>query len=180
MLDGKSKTTHTISKIPAEGLSLGMWGEYDVGVLCYLVAVLERPVVDVRAEMEEQPRLRASIGYYYRVALAFTKEHEDKLAELVLRLYNVMHGVKYNSGTSAMAATAKESLGRFSEKLVMARALQEPEYMAQKTIRDKAQVIADVLGEVRDAFTSRGRFLEQISNNERMDSRGDREERPAE
>lgn len=178
MLDGKTKTTHSLLTLATEGVNLGVWGEYDAGVLRYLVSVLERPVVDVRGEMEEQPRLRASVGYYYRAAMAAAKGKEDALAEIVLRLYNSMHGVKYGSGTAVQPKTS--AMGRFSEKLVAARALLEPEYMALQTVASKLRTLADMIGEIRDAFTSRGRFLEQISNNERYDGRSDKQERSLE
>lgn len=170
MLDGRSKTTQSLLSLAAEGVTLGVWTSYDADVLRYLISVLERPVVDIRSEMEEQPRLRVAAGYYYRAAEAALRQKEEVLANIVMRVYNTLHGVKY--GAPAGAVTPKEStqLGRFSEKLVTARATLEPDYAATHAVVVKLEYLVNLAGEIREAYSTRSRLLERISYRDRPDS----------
>lgn len=177
MLDGKTQTTNSIRRIAEQGVADGAWTEYDAQVIRYLIAVLERPIVDIQKELEEQPRLRASIGFYFRAASLLAKKREDSLEELVLRTYSSLYKIKYGSSASPLLMKAKESTGKFTDKLVMATVSMDPAYSPlEKQLRD-ARHLADVMFELRESFTSRSRFLEQYSNNSRGDRRSDREER---
>jgi hypothetical protein len=177
MLDGKSQTTHSLKNIAAVGVQEGAWVEHDAQVIRYLVSVLERPITDIQKELEEQPRLRASSGFYFRAASLLAKNREDALEQMVLRTYSSLYQVKYNSSASPLLMKAKESAGKFTEKLVMATVATDPAYSLLSDQVRSARHLADVMFELREAFTSRGRFLEQYSNNSRGDRRSDREER---
>jgi hypothetical protein len=170
LLNGSSKTTQSILSIAAEGMVLGVWTSYDADVLRYLISVLERPIVDIRSEMEEQPRLRVSAGYYYRSAEAALRVKEEVVANIILRVYNTLHGVKYGSSASGAVQPKESQLGRFSEKLVVARASLEPDYPANHALVLKMTHLVNVAGEIREAYNIRSRLLERISYRDRPDS----------
>ena len=175
-LDGKSQVTATLKSVVVDGQRLGLWTDYDANVLRYIIGVLERPILDIQAELAEQPRLRASIGFYYRQASLLAKKQEDAIAELVLRTYNSMYRVKYSGHKAPLMLKAQEGLGKFTEKLVLATVSEDPTYTTLTAQARETKHLADVLYELKEAFTSRGRSLEQISNNSRFDRRDDRTE----
>jgi len=175
-LDGKSKTTATLMRVAEDGQRLGVWTEYDTKVLQYIIGVLERPILDIQAELAEQPRLRASIGFYFRQASLLAKKQEDTLAEFVLRTYNSMYRVKYSGQTAPLMIKAQDGMGKFTEKLVLATVSEDPTYVLTASQVRESKHLADVLYELKEAFTCRGRSLEQISNNARFGRRDDRAE----
>ena len=175
-LDGKSKVTATLLRVAEDGKRLGIWTDYDSKVIAYLINVLERPVLDITAELAEQPRLRAAIGYYTRQASLVAKKSEDAIAELVLRTYNSMYRVKYGEQKAPILLKAQEGMGKFTEKLVVATAAEDPAYQSLTATAREARQVADIQGEVKEAFTTRGRALEQISYNFRFDRRDDKAE----
>jgi hypothetical protein len=168
--------TATLLRVAEDGLRLGIWTDYDKNVIIYLIKVLERPVLDIQGELAEQPRLRAAIGFYFRQASLLAKKHEDALAEFILRTYNSMYRVKYAGQKAPIMMKAQESMGKFTEKLVVATALEDPVYGTFTNQARESKQVADILMEVKEAFTSRGRLLEQISNNSRFGHRDDKAE----
>ena len=145
--------------------ALALINDQDVQTLLYLLSVLERPITDVRAEMEEQPRLILSAGYYFRTIQQKSKEQEDLVTKALMRVYAATHKLKHQTPKTP---TAKDPIGRFSDKLVLAQALQDPTFVIASDTLTQLKSLTDQLSELRTAFTARTRFLEQLANHERF------------
>lgn len=144
---------------------LSLITDQDVQTLLYLLSVLERPVLDVRAEMEEQPRLIVSAGYFYRLIQQQAKEQEDEVQKALMRVYAATHKLKYQTPKTP---ASKDPVGRFSDKVVMAQALQDPNFVCLTDKHTQLKALTEHLSELRSAFQARTRFLEQIANHERF------------
>ena len=138
--------------------------DQDIQTLLYLLSVLERPILDIRAEMEEQPRLLVSVGYYYRSVQQRAKEQEDEVQKALMRVYAATHKLKYGG----KAPAAKDPVGRFSDKVVLSQALQDSNFVCQSDSLTQLKALTEYLSELRTAFQARTRFLEQIANHERF------------
>lgn len=145
--------------------ALALIDDQDVQTLLYLLSVLERPVLDIRAEMEEQPRLLITVGYYYRSVQQRAKEQEDEVQKALMRVYSATHKLKYQT---AKTPKAKDPIGRFSDKVVLAQALQDPTFVCQSDSLTQLKALTEFMSELRTAFQARTRFLDQISNHERF------------
>lgn len=137
----------------------------DAKTLLYMLAVVERPVVDVREEMVEQPRLLVAVGYVFRMVEQKVKEQEDEVQKAFMRYYSSIYKLKYDSKKTP---GAKEVVGRFSDKVVMAQALQDPNFVILTDTHTQLKGLAAQIGELRDALRARTRFLEQIANHDRF------------
>ena len=165
--------TKVISAAQRKGLLTGE----EVQTALYLLAVLERPIVDIRAEMEEQPRLRAAVGYVFRTVEHAATEAENEVEKLFLRVYNSIYRVKY-SGKYAKKVPGVDptAIGRFSDKLILAQCLQDPSFVLKTDEAEALKGLSKQFSELKDAYNARTRYLEQIANHERYAARQDKEE----
>jgi hypothetical protein len=155
----------------------GLLTEDEVRTCLYLLAVLERPIVDIRKEMEEQPRLRAAVGYVFRTVEHAATEIANEVEKLFLRVYNSIYKVKYGGNTGKKVPGFDPStIGRFSDKLIMAQCLQDPNFVLKSDEAESLKGLAKQFSELKDAYNARTRFLEQIANHERFSARQDKEE----
>ena len=78
-MDKPVTITKPFAKVVNEARQMALLSDEDVRTLLYLIAVLERPIVDIRYEMSEHPRLRAVIGYYFRNLSQVAKDYEEMM-----------------------------------------------------------------------------------------------------
>jgi hypothetical protein len=155
---------------------MGLLTEHETKVLRYVISVLERDIVDVQAEVTEQPRLLASIGYFHKYMQRQTKDLEEALEKIWLQKYAALHTTKYSSTKTSSIAKAADMVGKFTDKLVSAQVLQDPQYASLTERAGRVKYITDQLSELREAFKSRTSFLIQFSSNARYDRRNDLQE----
>lgn len=138
----------------------------DVKAIEGVVTSLSQPVVDITASMEEQSRLRAVVGYFYKLFDRAARAVEDELEEMWLRHYNTIYKVKYG-GDSRTPALKTKDIGRFSEKLITSVAMQDPLYSEAHNRARRIRYFSDQMLELRDTLISRARLLERMSYNNR-------------
>lgn len=163
--------TRRFSDVAAAAQGLGLVNSQDAETIVYLAEVLVRPVVDIKAELTEHPSLKAAAGYYFRAISYAAKQCEESVDQAWHRTYNNLYATKYGSpGKSTMVLEkAADAMGKFTEKLVTAQALQDPAYASLATRASQIRHVAEQLGELRDAYFVRGRCLEQIANQVRFE-----------
>jgi hypothetical protein len=154
----------------------GLLTDDEVQTALYLLAVLERPIVDIRKEMEEQPRLRAAVGYVFRTVEHAATVAAGEVEKLFLRVYNSIYKVKYGGGGKKVPGLDPSSIGRFSDKLILAQCMQDPTFVLKSEEAESLKGLAKQYSELRDAYNARTRYLEQIANHERFSARQDKEE----
>lgn len=168
----RRKRAAAFHRFITEARTAGLLNDEDVETVRELVEILDRPITCIQDELEEQAGLRASAGYYHQCLKRQAKGVEDALDECWFRIYDSLRSAKYDGLPDVRG---KESGGRFSEKLVSAKAATDAKYQAFKRQALTYRYFADQAYELKTAYDHRSRFLEQWSNNSRSQSKLDME-----
>jgi len=129
---------------------MGLLSDHEAKVLRYTVSVLERDIVDVQNEIMEQPRLLAGIGYFHKYMQRQSKDLDEALERIWLQKYAALHTTKYASTKTSSLTKAADMVGKFTDKLVSAQVLQDPQYASLTERAGRVKYITDQLAELRE------------------------------
>lgn len=166
--------TSSYRKVVSEAREMGLISEHEGKVLCYSLMVLERDIVDIQKEIEDHPRLIAAIGYFYNYLRRQYKDDEETLERMWLQRYSALHQTKYTTGKTSTMARAADVVGKFTDKLVSAQIVKEPEYSALSERAGRLKYMAEQVAELREAYKARTSLLVQYSSNHRAEKKEER------
>lgn len=155
---------HIFSSLVPDLVKLGL-REEDVLRISLLVEVLSSRVIDLRQELQDQPKHQLTAAFYSNL---FKKLKDDTETQRDTVYYNMYHYLVNDKGES-----------RPSDSKVASILRQDPSYLMLLTRLDEFKHAHDQLGALHSALVTRARMLEQISNNDRAQLKSDTEDNPS-
>lgn len=173
----KKNRAAAFHRVISEAADHQLLNDEDVESLRYVVESLNASFGEgdqLQAVLEEQAQLRATVGYYSQWFKRQAKAVETGVDRKWLQLYNETRKLKYDK--TLPKVRKEDEAGRFSEKLVTSKAVQDPTYTSLQNQAQTYRYFADQLDELKAAIHARTRLLEQYSNNSRVQARVDLDE----
>jgi hypothetical protein len=153
--------SHVFSKVVDELRDKNFLTDEDLENLQGLVYLLQQPYVDLKDDLENHPQHQLTASYY---ASLFKRLKEDAKEAAERHWY----GLK-----SFMSGQTDK---RVTDTSVTAACKVDPTYTGLKNQEALCSYFHDQLTELRVAYVTRARMLEQVSNNSRAQLRDDQED----